>query len=220
LPKKAQEFRDRVRTGSPKFTEVVRALHPRLRAAGAETDWAGFRLSDAQLVIAGMYGFTSWGRLREHLDVVARYSRSPQRGPRTGDVVDEFLRLACLIHRPRWRVRPGEDYDDADRQARARCMLAGHPSLGAASIHAAAAVGDVAAARALLAGDALLANADGGPHGWPPLLYLTSSRLNSGDPVEVAGLLLAHGADPNAGYMPDGEPPPWCGTPGRWFSGQ
>jgi hypothetical protein len=32
--------------------------------------------------------------------------------------------------------------------------------------------------------------------------------LNSCDPVEVARPLLAHGADPNAGYMPDGEPPP------------
>jgi hypothetical protein len=32
--------------------------------------------------------------------------------------------------------------------------------------------------------------------------------LNRCDPVEVARPLLAHGADPNAGYMPDGEPPP------------
>jgi ankyrin repeat protein len=209
LRKKAKELRDQVRTGHPKFTEVVRALHPRLPAAGAEPDWARFRLSDAQLIMARMYGFANWRGLREHLDVVARYSRSPQRGPRTGgDVVDEFLRLACLTHRPRWRVRPGEDYDDADRQACARRMLAEHPFLAAANIHTAAVVGDVTAARALLAGDAPLGNAEGGPHGWPPLLYLTSSRLNSGDPVEVARLLLAHGADPNAGYLPDGEPPP------------
>ena len=209
LRKKAKEWRDLVRTGHPKFTEVVRALHPRPPAAGTETDWARFTLSDAQLVIARMYGFANWRRLREHLEVVAQYSRSPQRGPHTGgDVADEFLRLACLTHRPRWKVRPGEDYDDADRQARARRMLAADASLATASIHTAAAVGDVAGARALLAGDASPANAEGGPHGWPPLLYLTSSRLITGDAVEVARLLLAHGADPNAGYLPDGEPPP------------
>ena len=107
LRKRAKELRDLVRTGSPKFTEVVRALHPRLPGGGAETDWARFALSDAQLVIARMYGFANWRRLREHLGVVARYSRLPQRGRHTGgDVAEEFLRLACLTHRPRWRVRP------------------------------------------------------------------------------------------------------------------
>jgi ankyrin repeat protein len=201
LRKKAKEFRDLVRTGHPKFTDAARELHPR-----PPTDWAGFTLSDAQLVIARMNGFVSWRRLREHLDVVASYSRSPQRGPRTGG--DEFLRLACLVHRPRWKVRPGEDYDDTDRQARARRMLAADPSLAGSGIHAAAAVGDVAVAGAFLAGDPFLASLEGGPHGWPPLLYVTSSRLNTGDPVEVARLLLAYGADPNAGYLPDGEPPP------------
>ena len=209
LRKRAKEFRDLVRTGHPKFTEVVRAVHPRPPAAGTETDWARFTLSEAQLVVARTYGFANWRRLREHVELVARYSRSPQRGPGTGGgVADEFLRLACLTHRPRWRVRPGEDYDDADRQVRARRMLAEHPSLAVTSIHTAAAVGDVAAARALLTADDALANAEGGPHGWPPLLYLTSSRLSTGDPVEVTRLLLVHRADPDAGYLPDGEPPP------------
>ena len=207
LRKKAKELRDRVRTGHPKFTGLVRELHPRLPAGGTEPDWTRFTLSDAQLVIARMYGFANWRRLREHLDVVASYSRSPQRSG-GGEEDEEFLRLACLTHRPRWKVRPGEDYDDADRQTRARRMLAADGSLAARSIHAAATVGDVAAATVLLAGNGALANAEGGPHGWPPLLYLTSSRLNTGDPVEVARLLLAHGADPNAGYLPDSEPPP------------
>jgi ankyrin repeat protein len=207
LRKKAKEFRDLVRTGNPKFTGAVRELHPNPPAA--DTDWSRFTLADAQLVIARMNGFPSWRRLREHLAVIARYSRSPQR-IRAGsdDLVDEFLRLACLTHRPRWKVEPGEDNDDIDRQARARTMLAEHPSLAAASIHTAAAAGDVEAVRSLLSTDPMKANADGGPHGWPPLLYLTSSRLHSGDPVSSARLLLAHDADPNAGYLPDGEPPP------------
>jgi hypothetical protein len=213
LRKKAKEFRDLVRTGNPKFTKAVRELHPRPPAADA--DWTRFTLSDAQLVTARMYGFASWRRLREYLDMLARYSRSPQRvhsgaepAAAADALVDEFLRLACLTHKPRWRVRPGEDYDDTDRQARARDMLAEHPSLAAASIHTAAAAANADVARALLAADPARANADGGPHGWPPLLYLTSSRLNSGDPVATARLLLTHRADPNAGYLPDSEPPP------------
>ena len=64
----------------------------------------------------------------------------------------------------------------------------------------------------MLAADASLANRAGGPHGWPPLLYLAFSRVNSTRPgnstLEVARLLLAHGADANAGYLCDGEPPP------------
>src|SRR5262245_51615654 len=110
LRKQAKELRDLVRTGLPKFTEVARALHPHPPA-----DWARFTLSDAQLVVARGNGFASWRRLREYLDMLARYSRSPQRVPDTGgDLALEFLRLACLTHRPRWRVRPGEDYDDLD----------------------------------------------------------------------------------------------------------
>lgn len=49
-------------------------------------------------------------------------------------------------------------------------------------------------------------------HDWPPLPYLTFSRLNSTEAdhssLVVARLLLAHDADPNAGYLPDGKPIP------------
>jgi hypothetical protein len=207
LRKQAKEFRDGVRTGHAKFVNVVRELHPRL-ADAATAGWAAFSLADAQLVVARWYGFASWRRLREHLDMVARYSRSTR--PPTGqdDLGAEFLRLACLTHRLGWGA--DADADDLRRPARARELLAAHPELAAAGIYTAAAVGDVAAARSLLRADASLADTEGGPYGWPPLLYLTSSRVNSPEhsPVEVARLLLAYGADPNAGYLPDGEPPP------------
>jgi len=223
--KQAKEYRDLVRTGHPKFTEPARRLHPRW--AGAPDDpvaWAGFPLADAQLVTARMYGFPSWGKLRAHLVMLARYTRSPQRRPSgDGDPVDEFLRLACLTYRPSWRTGTGEEADDPLRPARARQLLAAHPYLASASIHTAAAVGDVAAARAMLAADPALAEREGGPHRWPPLLYAALSRVDSVQPghstVEVARLLLAHGADPNAGYLPDGEPPPVTALSGA-FHGQ
>ena len=75
-----------------------------------------------------------------------------------------------------------------------------------------AATGAVADAEALLAADPSLASAEGGPHRWPPLLYAAYSRLESEaeqqrpgySTLEVARLLLAHGADPDAGYLWDG----------------
>jgi ankyrin repeat protein len=136
-----------------------------------------------------------------------RLSRSPHRqpvgGPLTDDAAraDELLRLACLTY--------GAD-DDA-RPRRARELLAAHPHLARASIHTAAAIGDVDAAAGLLDRNPTEANRQGGPFGWVPLLYLTYSRLDSPDPVhdtlEVARLLLAHGADPNAGYLWEGTYP-------------
>jgi ankyrin repeat protein len=212
LRKQAKELRDRVRTGQPKFTEAVRRLHPRPPAESAE--WAAFTatftLADAQLVLARWYGFASWQRLRAHLDMLAAYSRSPQRrSGETGGLAEEFLRLACLTYQPSWRAGAAEDADDVRRHARARQLLAEHPHLASASIHTAAAAGDIAAARSLLSADASLANREGGPHGWPPLLYLAFSRADSGDStLEVARELLAAGADPNAGYLHDGQAPP------------
>src|SRR5438128_70716 len=82
----------------------------------------------------------------------------------------------------------------------ARTLLAAEPALAGASIHTAAAVGDVAAARAFLDADPSLARRPGGPHDWEPLLYAAYSRLDSPRPehstLAVARLLLEHGADP------------------------
>jgi hypothetical protein len=207
LRKQAKDFRNGVRTSHAKFVDVVRELHPR-PADAAAAGWAAFSLSDAQLVVARFYGFASWRRLREHLDLVARYSRSTRPPVGQDDLAAEFLRLACLTYRLGWGA--DEDADDLRRHARARELLAAHPELAGADIYTAAAVGDVAAARSFLRADASLADTEGGPYRWPPLLYLASSRANSPEhsPVEVARLLLAHGADPNAGYLPDGAPPP------------
>ena len=98
--------------------------------------------------------------------------------------------------------------DDPDRPRQARELLAAHPHLARASIHTAAAVGEAEAAAGLLDRARAEANRQGGPFGWEPLLYLTYSRIDSPDPahhpVEVAHLLVAHRADPNAGYLWEG----------------
>lgn len=220
LRKRAKELRDFVRSGHAKGIMIARELHPRWTDA---TNWAEFTLADAQLVLARSLGYPSWPRLRADVELVNRYSRSPQRHPAGGDLVDEFLRLACLTYCSSWSFGDGEEADDQHRQADARALLAAHSHLASATIHTAAAVGDIAATDSLLTADASLANREGGPHGWPPLLYLCFSRLNSTEPehstLEVARLLLAHGADPNAGYLPDGDARPVTALSGA-FHGQ
>ncbi len=154
-----------------------------------------------------------------HLEVVDRYRGAPhQAPPATGRDDDapawEFLRLGCLTY----------GGDDPARRHQARDLLAADPALPERSIHVAAAVGDLAAATALIAADPGAARRPGGPHGWEPLLYLTYSRVQGApsehDPVAVARLLLAHGADPNAGYLWEGLVPPFTALTGVFGGGE
>ena len=206
LRNQAKVLRRRVLVGDSAARELVREFHPRLAGADVQA-LAAVTLADAQLVIARQYGFGSWPKLRRHVEVVTRYARSPHRAPTGGPVTTEgarageFLRLACLTY----------GGDNAARRERARELLAAHPDIATASIHTMAAVGDVTAAAALLADDPAQASAPGGPHDWEPLLYLAYSRLDSTaaghSTLEVARLLLASGADPNAGYLWEGTYP-------------
>ena len=105
---------------------------------------------------------------------------------------DELLDLACLTYSER---------DVAERYQQAQRRLEQDPSQSSASIFTAAAVGDVLAADTLLGENPTLVSKRGGPHHMEPLLYLCYARLHSPDPahnpLEVAKLLLASGADIN-----------------------
>jgi len=208
----AKLLRDCVRAGVPQAIALVDEFHPRLGGLAADSpDALRFQLTAAQLVVARRHGFASWARLRSHLGVIAHYRRAPHLAPVAADPADELLRLACLTH--------GETGEDGpERQRRAAELLAAHPDLPATSVHVAAAVGDVDATRALLAADPGRAAADGGPHRWEPLLYLAYStiddRVAGRSHLEVARLLLAAGADPNAGYLWSGLPSPYTALTG------
>ncbi len=217
----AKSFQAAVRAGDAGAAEVVNEFHPRLAAARpGSAELAGFSRADALLVVARQFDFPSWAKLKTHLELVERYSRSPHQQP-VGEPVadddalaDEFLRLACLNY--------GDD--DPALWQRARELLDANPWLAAANIYTAAAAGDVGAARELLAGDPGRARAQGGPYAWEPLLYLTYSRVDVPGPghsaVEVARLLLDHGADPNAGYLWEGLVPPFTALTGVFGSGE
>ena len=215
----AKSFQRAVRGGDAGAATIVREFHPRL--AGAEPGSAElerFARADAQLVVARQFGFASWPKLKAHLELVARYARSPHEqpvgGPLTDEraIIDEYLRLACLTY--------GDD--DSERLRRAQALLAEHDWLAGASIHTIAATGDLDAARELLERDPAQASVVGGPHEWEPLLYLTYSRAGLGpgrSALGVARLLLEHGADPNAGYLWEGLVPPFTALTGALGGG-
>jgi ketosteroid isomerase-like protein len=219
LKKGAKSFQRAVRAGDAGAAEVVREFHPRLSdAQHGSPQLNAFTRADAQLVVARRFGFSSWPKLKAHLELVALYARSPHHqsvGGPLGDqqaVIDEFLRLACLNY--------GDD--DPDRFRRAASLLQEHAWLARASIHTIAATGEVDAARELLDRDPSQASLLGGPHGWEPLLYLTYSRVPLGaghSGVAVARLLLEHGADPNAGYLWEGLIPPFTALTGALGGG-
>ena len=103
-------------------------------------------------------------------------------------------------------------------------MLAAQPGLGADSVHVAAARADAAALRRLLAADPALANAEGGPFGWPPLLYLAYARHDpdvSAEAVrDAVAALVEAGADPGAGYLWHGHDPPFTALTGAFGEGE
>lgn len=198
LRKQAKSLRKAVQTNEADQIARVREFHPRVDEA-----IKNFSLSDAQLVIARSHGFASWSKLKRHLDVVNEYSWCAPEEPTADDdpatIADRFIRLACLTYSGDW----------TSRQDQARELLAAHPSISVDSIYAAATVGDVVAVRQMLAENPALAKMRGGPHKWEPLLYTAYSRLNSDaaehSTLEVARLLLKYGADPNAGFLWEGQ---------------
>jgi ankyrin repeat protein len=206
LRKEAKGLQQRIAADEPAARELVQEFHPR---AG---ELSRFKLADAQLVIARCYGFPSWPKLCSYLATVGHYSnRAPSEQEND---VDRFLRLACLTYTG----------DDPERLEEARRMLAAQPELARASIHAMAAIGDFDTARDVLAADPGGAKQRGGPYGWEPLLYVAYSRVDSPLPehstLEVARLLLEHGADPNAGWVGGWGPPAFTALTGAFGYGE
>lgn len=192
-----------------------------VRRYGASVDPASFRLDDARAVLAKSYGFPGWAQVERYFRTVENFSRSPNVEPTPSarcdaeELADGFLRLACLTQGAQ---------DHPSRWARARTMLDAHPELSRVSVYAAAVAGDVSAVRAFLKASPELAKTPGGPHDWEPLLYVAFSRLDHGtsghSAIEVTRLLLAHDADPNAGYLWAGFPCPYTVLTGVFGEGE
>jgi Ankyrin repeats (many copies) len=211
LRNQARDLQRAVAAGDPAALALAAEHDPGRPAAAA------FPLSAAQLVVARQYGFASWPRLRRHVEVVQRYSRFPGRldaaaGPESR--ADQFLRLASVTY---------EDTGPAQwRQARQ--LLRDHPELTRASAAAAAAAADTAALARILAADPGAARRESGPYRWEPLFYLAYARhdpdIGRDDVLAAARLLLAAGADPNAGYLWHGLCTPFTVLTGAFGEGE
>jgi len=125
----AKSFQRAVRSGDAGAAEVVREFHPRLgQAQPGSPELATFKRANAQLVVARSFGFPSWAKLKAYVEFTPRYSRAPHAQPigepirDQQELVDEFLRLACLTY----------GRDDPSRWGKARELLAAHPELATA----------------------------------------------------------------------------------------
>lgn len=215
LRRQAKDLRQAVRAGAPEALAEVAERHPAGRPDEATA--ASFPLSSAQLVVARRHGFASWARLKHHLEVVEHYTRVPPGAAPdapAGSLPDAFLRLACLWY----------SGDQPERWAQARRLLAEHPEITQADVHAAAAAADVPALRAILAADPAAARREGGPYRAEPLYYLAYARHDpqiAADAVlGAARMLLDAGADPNAGYLWEGQYPPFTVLTGVFGEGE
>lgn len=177
-------------------------------------DESGVPLWQAQLAVARRHGFTSWARLKRHVEIITRYSRFPDRAA-AADAADTFLRLACLNY---------SHDDEPARRDEARHLLDREPGIVEGNVYVAAATAAADGLRRVLAADPAAARREGGPFRWEPLLYLAYARHDPRIPADAtlaaARLLLAAGADPNAGYLWHGLPSPFTVLTGVFGEGE
>ncbi|HEY9293569.1 MAG TPA: ankyrin repeat domain-containing protein, partial [Microlunatus sp.] len=117
------------------------------------------------------------------------------------------------------------NYTQDDSQARnvARDLVTRHPELATVDVHTMAATGAADELAEELRRSPELANADGGPFNWPPLLYLCYGRLGDlpgRSAVRTAAALLQAGADPNAGFLWRGLMSPFTALTGVFGGGE
>lgn len=76
--KRAKEFLKSIRSGDEEAIARLRYGHPRL-ANATDTELRAAKLHDAQWVIAREYGFSSWIKLKQHIDENTGTNRRPYR---------------------------------------------------------------------------------------------------------------------------------------------
>jgi ankyrin repeat protein len=173
--KRAKDLRRVHRDGGVEAAVRIARHLPRARNQSPEQVLAsGFTLSEAQFVIAREAGFSSWPRMKSHIEQAVR----------AADASESIIEAALAGN------------DDA-----VRAVLTHHPNAARSSIHVAAVLAD---ADALIDADASIVERTGGKRQWTPLLYLCASRYRRTDSsaaearIRIARRLLDLGADVNA----------------------
>lgn len=216
LKKQAKLVQQLVGSSDSGALDLIREFHPRFADASPRNPPARFKRSDAQLVVARLYGFASWSKLREHVGLVDDFTRPDPADADSSDGVDRFVTLACVSH--------NGDHDPHHRIDLARTMLDSNADLATASIAAIAASGNHLEMAERIEQDSTIVNEACGPNSWPPLLYCCYSRLDPTGPdrstLGTARVLLDAGADPNAGFLWHGLVPPFTALTGAFGRGE
>ena len=182
---------DHLRRQAKDLLRDARAAHPaalaRFRVLPSLSDTsddelarAPLALHDAQSAIAREHGFASWNAMRERVEELTL---------RFDDAAREFIEAAT-----------------DGRSTRAERLLALHPGIASANVHAALVLGDAAAVESHLARHPAFVHAIGGPRNWQPLHYVCytslgrSSSFNADGLVAIAQRLLEFGADANTRF--------------------
>jgi ankyrin repeat protein len=183
LKKQAKQLLQAFRAGNADALQSIASLHPKPAA------FSGLR--DAQLVIARKYGCQDWEQLTQTVAMQQLMAANLR------EQADQFVALACLRY-------SGDDR--AWRYEHAAALLAKVPQLVDVNLACALVAGNLAAAKRQLDKTPQLATKTGGPLNWPPLMYLTYSRVRATqeDVLGILRLLLELGADPDSHVMLDG----------------
>ena len=154
-------------------------------------DQPEFKLADAQLILARQHGFASWPKLKHHAE---RVWQPPQE-------LSGFFECAILNY-GNWHPSHAEKAREMTPPAR--------------DLYVAATVGDAEFVRRH--GNTDTVDRPGGPFQWPALLYACYSRV--ADTLEAGQVLLQKGADPNAGFLWNGNLPPFTALTGVLGEGE
>ncbi len=159
----------------------IRAGQAEALARVPQNEIASFALADAQRIIAREYGFLSWTKLKERVEMSA-----PARAART--LINASLK------------------GQAEKVA---AILREYPRLSRAGIHLAAVLGDATGVRDWILHDPALATKVSTESNWTPLLSACVGRVGGDDAsrADCVRQLLAAGANPNdhwiEGAFPD-----------------
>lgn len=216
LRKQAKLVRQLVVSGDEGAFDLLCEFHPRFGDASPSSPPADFKLADAQVTVARLYGHPSWAALRSHLGLIDAHTRPDPADVEPTDETDRFVALACVSY--------NGDHDSAGRTDGAQVIYRRDPGVAASSIAALAVTGDHRQIARRIAQDPTIIEKSCGPNGWPPLLYCCYSRLGIDDAahstLDTARVLLGAGADPNAGFLWRGLVPPFTALTGAFGHGE
>ncbi|GES45017.1 hypothetical protein RsS62_42690 [Rhizobium dioscoreae] len=185
---------DSLKKQAKSFLKAVQAgdTSARSRVMPYFADIASVGLQDIQLVLAREFGFSSWAKLKAHLE-----SSDRKHIPRD-QLANRFLSLATVSYFANIPADPAR-FDEA------LVLLESHPEIADESIHVAAAFGDADRIARWLDRQPQLIDRRGGPHDLTPLMYAAYARVPGRSSLPAACELVRRGADVNAFFLDAGQ---------------